>query len=335
MFTLRLFCDVASQRSFSAAAQRHGISQSAASQRIGQLEKQLGVTLIDRSVRPLSLTPAGELLLREGRDLVGRYDTLTERVMRMNGGAGGDGGGREDLRGEVVVDAIYSAGIDLLNHLKDSFERQTPRVSVTIDYKRPEQVHEAVATQRCDLGIVSYPGRWRDVEVIPLRDERMSVVCSPRHELAGRQRVHARELGAFSMVNFESDLPVGRRIKRYLRDHGADPHVTNVFDNIDTIKSAVAVTDQIAILPTRTVKREVTAGTLSSIELEPPLNRPIGIILPRRSRRNGRHDAAAPAVQAFIDYLLEHAGPEGDEVHTLSVVPGNGRSKETASRESA
>lgn len=303
MFTLRLFCDVASQRSFSAAAQRHGISQSAASQRIGQFEKQLGVSLFDRSVRPLGLTPAGELMLREGRDLIRRYDRLTERVSHMNGNGNGE------LRGEVVVDAIYSAGIDLLNHLSESFEQRTPRVSVTIDYKRPEEVHDAVAKGKCDFGIVSYPGRWRDVDVIPLRDERMSVVCSPTHDLAGRASVHARELGQWPMVNFESALPAGRRIKRYLRDHGVEPRVASVFDNIDTMKSAVAVTQQFAVLPARTVRREVAAGTLASIELEPRLDRPIGIILAKRSRSNG---SVSPAAQAFIDYLLENAGPDSD-----------------------
>ncbi|MCC7205272.1 MAG: LysR family transcriptional regulator, partial [Phycisphaeraceae bacterium] len=65
MQSLRLFCDVAGHRSFSLAAKKHGITQSAVSQRVGQLEKRLGVTLLDRSVRPLALTPAGELFLRE------------------------------------------------------------------------------------------------------------------------------------------------------------------------------------------------------------------------------------------------------------------------------
>ena len=73
MQTLRLFCDVAACRSVSQAAARHGITQSAASQRVSQFEKRLGVTLIDRSVRPLDLTAAGELMLREGRSHAPRH----------------------------------------------------------------------------------------------------------------------------------------------------------------------------------------------------------------------------------------------------------------------
>src|SRR5690606_18096178 len=123
----------------------------------------------------------------------------------------------------------------------------------------------------CDLGILSYPERWRRVGGISLRDEPMAVVCRPEHELAQRGRVEAADLAPFEMVTFDQDLPVGRRIRRYLREHGASPRVVAWFDNIDTIKNAVAVTDRFAILPTRTVSREVAAGDLATVRLEPEL----------------------------------------------------------------
>lgn len=306
MQTLRLFCDVALHRSFSEAAALHGISQSAASQRVHHLEEQLGVTLIDRSVRPLALTDAGSTVLREGREIVQRYDALTQKLGKAKG----------EVRGEVIVDAIYSAGIDLLVNLKDEFEKANPSVKVRVEYKRPEQVHERVRNGECDMGIVSYPQRWKDVCVIPLRDERMSVICSPRHELASHGNITAGELSEYSMVTFESGLPVGRAIRRYLKEHGASPKLTNVFDNIDTIKHAVAVTDDLTILPTRTVQREVEIGSLVSVPLEPALDRPMGVITAKRTRSNG--SALAPAVQAFVDYLVEHNAPlESEKVDKI------------------
>jgi len=73
---VRIFCDVADLRSFSRAAELHGISQSAVSQRVHHLEERLGTKLLDRSKRPFVLTPAGEIVSREGRELVARYDAL-------------------------------------------------------------------------------------------------------------------------------------------------------------------------------------------------------------------------------------------------------------------
>jgi len=298
MQALRIFCDVARRRSFSQAAAEHGVTQSAASQRVRQLERKLGVQLIDRSVRPLALTTAGEEYLRGCEELLERYDQLEQRVSRF----------KPLTEGNVRVDAIYSAGIDLLNHVKESFEAMHRGVRVTIEYKHPDEVYEAVRDRRCDLGILSYPQRWQQVQVIPLRDEPMAVVCSPRHSLAKQPSINASQLQRWSMVTFEQSLPVGRRIKRYLREHGVTPRVTNMFDNIDTIKSAVAVTDQIAILPKRTVMREVAAGTLAMIELEPQLVRQMGVIYRRANGQTFR-----PAVQAFVDYLLAHAGPDGND----------------------
>ncbi len=295
---LRIFCDVANHRSFSLAAAQHGITQSAASQRVGQLEKKLGVKLIDRSVRPLTLTEAGAEFLRGCQELLERYDRLEQRVSRY----------KTQAEGVVRVDAIYSAGIDLLNHVKESFESLHPGVRVVIEYKHPDEVYEAVCERRCDLGILSYPERLQQVQTIPLRDEPMAVVCSPRHPVASLGRVQASHLQAWSMVAFEHTLPVARHIRRYLRDHGVQPEVVNMFDNIDTIKSAVAVTDQIAILPKRTVSRELAAGTLAAVELGPRLVRPMGVIYRGKSGQG-----FGPAVQAFIDYLLKHAGPEGDD----------------------
>ena len=306
MQTIRLFCDVATYRSFSTAAIRHHITQSAASQRIGQLEKRLGVTLIDRSNRPLDLTEAGKTYLKGCRDVLLLYDRLEDQITTAFKNR------PEACR--IVVDAIYSAGIDLLRHLKDAFEIEHPNVTVVLDYKRPDEVYEAVRKGACDLGIVSYPERLQKVAVIPLRKETMSVVCRPQHALAGRPGIHAAQLSEWSMVSFEPSLPVGRAVQRYLRDHGADPHVSNVFDNIDTIKAYLAVNDEVAILPRRTVQREARALTLAIVPLEPKLFRPIGIIHPQ-APPNGSQDRAEPLrdeAWRFVEFLLAHAGPGSD-----------------------
>jgi len=297
METLRLFCDVARYHSFSQAAAEHGLTQSAVSQRISALEKKLGAKLIDRSVRPPALTPAGEIVLSEARELVDRYDNMAHRLSQMRSGPSG----------HVKIDAIYSAGIELLNLIKEGFESLHPRVKVDIHYRRPDAVHEAVRHEECDLGILSYPKRWPGVGVLPLRDERMAVVCSPTHALARRGRVVAAELESYPMIAFEHKLPVARQIKRYLRDNGANPPIENEFDNIDTIKNAVAVTDAFSILPCRTVHQQVQNGVLAKVDLDPPLVRSVGLIYPRRK---GGIQSFTPAVQAFIDYLLAHAGPQ-------------------------
>jgi DNA-binding transcriptional LysR family regulator len=299
MQSLRLFCEVARLQSFSRAAVELGITQSAASQRISQLERRLGISLFDRSVRPLALTAAGEIFLREGKDLLDRYDDLEQKVSQL----------RPTLHGQVIVDAIYSAGIDLLNHIRARFIERHPDTTVTVNYKQPDEVYDSVRNDHCDFGIVSYPQSWREVGVIPIRDERMAVVVSPRHEFSSLKHVPAAKLQGMSMAAFEPELPVGRAIRRYLRDQNVTVDITSTFDNIDTIKAAVEVTNQFAVLPKRAVAREVVAGSLVVLDLDPKLDRPIGVIYRKRKSGNGPF---SPVAQAFVNFLLEHAGPNVD-----------------------
>ena len=300
MRTLRLFQDVARCHSFSQAASLHGITQSAASQRIGQLEQKLGVTLLDRSVRPLRLTEAGSVYLAGVEDILERTDRLERRVAVL----------REEPAGEVRVAAIYSAGIDLMRVVQKAFETRFPKARVAVQYQRPEDIYERVLGQNCELGIVSYPQRWRKVEVVPLRDETMVAVCSPDHELATYDSIPASLLRRWSMAAFDVDLPVGRRVRQYLKEQGELPEIAASFDNIDTLKSAVRVPDQFAILPRRTVKSEVEAGELVAVPLEPRLVRPMGII--HRRKTAGGAAGLSPTAQRLIDFLVEHAGPKTD-----------------------
>ena len=117
MQTLRLFYDVARCHSFSRAAELHGLTQSAVSQRVGQLEKRLGTTLIDRSVRPLELTDAGEIFLTGIEDVLARYDALERRVTQLG----------EGEQAAIRVGAIYSSGIDLLGRLREAYLADHPR----------------------------------------------------------------------------------------------------------------------------------------------------------------------------------------------------------------
>ena len=316
MQTIRLFVEVARCRSFSNAAKQFGISQSAASQRIGQLEARLGVKLIDRSVRPFELTQAGELYLVGAVDTLNRFDQMEREVSSLGVAAEGPGG---EVRGTIRVAAIYSAGIDLLNDLRERFERQRPGVAVEIDYHKPEAVYDAVLGQKADLGIVSYPDESRRVVVEPLRDEIMVVACRPSHALSGRKAMAAEELSGQEMVGFELDLPVGKRVQRYLKENGAEPRVGHRFDNMDTLKSAVAVTDRLAIVPLRCIQREVEVGTLRAIRLTPRLVRPVGVVT-----RRGR-DGLTPAARVFMDQLLKAAGPESIPISSTPAPPRSGK----------
>ena len=289
---IRVFCDVAQNGSFSRGAELHGITQSAASQRVRGLEEELGVELIDRSTRPCGLTAMGKVYYEGCRDILDRY----ERLQRDIAGAGGP------FTGTVNVASIYSADVAHLNEIREGFRKEHPGVRIEIHYLQPRFVNDWVLNEKCDFGILSFPDRWPELAQIPLREEEMVAVFRPGHRLSALDPVEPKHLRNERLIGFDADLPISREIRSYLRRHGVQPTVESSFDNIDTIKAAVSETDGVGLLPRRTVRVEVARGVLATSAIRPVLVRPLAMVH-RRDR------ALSPLVDAVIQYLREHDLP--------------------------
>jgi len=284
---IKLFRDVAQARSISRGAELHGITQSAASQRIMALERELNVQLIDRTKRPLQLTPSGSVYFRGCEDILKRYEQLKDEITGRTGGAAG----------AVRVAAIYSAGIDLLSRVAEQFEQQHPDANVRVEYRQPGDVYRQVKSRTVDLGILSFPERWQELHTRPLRDEVMVVVCRPDHPLATGETLRPLDLADQTLAGFDARLPIAGRIAQYLREHGVEPRLGHTFDNIDTIKAYLTHSDEAAILPYRAVRREEAAGELAAVRLRPILRRPVAIVT------EPTHELS-PTAEAFIEALV-------------------------------
>ena len=281
--------DIARTSSVSRAAELNGISQSAASQLVRQLEKKLGVDLLDRSTRPVKLTSAGRLYAEACRDIVRRYGEMESQLEAL----------REELAGTVRVVSIYSIGLYEMARIKEKFEALHSNASVHLEYVRPEKVYEAVANDRADLGLVSYPSSNKDIRVIPWRLENMVLVCHPSHSLAKKRSLSPRDMEGQEFVSFDPDLLIRKAVDRFFRDHGVHRRVVLEFDNIQMIKEALMIGSGISILPERTVRHEATEGRLVRLPIRAEgLVRPVGIIH-RRTKK------FSPAAERFLRFLQE------------------------------
>jgi len=285
----KLFRDMAQTRSFSRAASLAGISQSAASQHVQEVERRLGVTLFDRSTRPMRLTPAGRLYTRYCKDVLDREERFLTALAAL----------KARVEGSVRVASIYSIGLSEVSRLKEQFSARFPHASLEVDYLRPDKVYEAVESGEADLGLISYPRASREIQVIPWRKETMALAAPPSHPLASRAVLEPEDLNGQDYVGFDSDLMIRRELDRFLRERGVEVRLTMQFDNIQMVKEAVAVGSGISILPDRTMHAEIEQGRLVSIPLHAPgLVRPLGIIHRRRKVFNR-------AAASFLELLRE------------------------------
>jgi DNA-binding transcriptional LysR family regulator len=287
--TLRIFCDVVQHQSFSRGAEINNISQSAATQSVHRLERHFDVQLVDRSKRPFMLTPEGQACYEGFREVLELYDAVESRVRSL----------RKEITGVVRVAAIYSVGLHHMTQCMQAFMRRYPKAKVRLEFQRPAKVYEQVLGSEVDLGIISYPPASGELSVVPWRNERMVLVCAPEHPLAEREAVTAEQLAGLGFVAFDRELSIRKEIDRHLRGRDVDIDVVMEFDNIETIKQAVAINAGVSILPEPTIRAEVASGALRSVRLiAPELVRPLGII--HRHRK-----IFTPTVTRFIDLLQE------------------------------
>jgi len=294
--TIRIFCDVVQHQSFSRGAAANNVSQSAATQSVHRMERHFGLQLVDRSKRPFVLTPEGQACYEGFRGVLDQYDTVESRVRSL----------RMEITGVVRVAAIYSVGLHDMSRCIKQFMRQYPKARVRLEYLHPGRVYEAVLNSEVDMGIVSYPAVSPEISVIPLRSERMVVVCHPEHPLAKREALTAEDLEGEDFIGFDRELSIHKEIERFLRQRSVSIRVVMEFDNIETIKQAVEIGAGLSILPEPTVRREVESGSLAMVRLiAPELKRPIGII--HRSRK-----LFTPTAGKLIE-LLQEAWEPGEK----------------------
>jgi DNA-binding transcriptional LysR family regulator len=297
--SLKIFCDVVRWASFSRGASENGISQSSASQAVHQLELRLGLKLIDRSKRPLVLTPQGKVYYEGCKELVGRYVELENRVKAMVD--------EHKVIGTVGVASIYSVGMHHMSQYVKIFSDRYPEASVRLEYLHPTRVLERVAGGEADLGLISYPRKWPELAIIPWREEVMVLAVHPSHRFAQRRSVEIRELDGETFVAFDGDLSIRRSIDRCLRHHDVNVEVVLEFDNIENIKRAVEISAGVSILPEPSLGRELRAGSLVAVGIEGQdpkyrLNRPLAII-------HRRCDSLDLTAARFLELLTGSESP--------------------------
>ena len=305
---LKVFCDIVTRKSFSKAADDNGITQSAASQTIHQIESHFGVKLLDRSKRPFVMTEEGKVCFDHCVKLVRQFEELESRLSNLHSRSSDT----------VRVASIYSVGLSYMKQFVQRFTELNPQINVQLEYHHPSEVYNLVKSGDADLGLLSYPTATNSVAVIPWREEKMSIVISPDHPLANDHEISLNDLNGFDMVGFDQNLRIGQEINRVLANANATPNVVMEFDNIETLKRAIEINAGFSILPQAHVQREVSAGTLTAVTVnDNSLVRPVGIIH-RDNIKLGKN------TENFIELLIEdvqapsamHATPQTLQTNT-------------------
>ncbi len=269
--TLKVFRDLVDLRSFSLAAERNFVTQSAVSQQIRTLEEKFKRRLLERvrGRREVKLTSAGEVFYRECKNVLAAYDQLNESLRGLVGKIGG----------VVKVSCTYSVGLHELPAKVGEFMTKFPSAKIDLEYSRTTKVVRDVLNGTVELGVLAFPESRRGLTVSQTPANRLVLVCQPEHKFAKKSQIKTKELDGLDFVLFERDTPTRKATDRILKTYGVEVKKVAEFDNIETIKRAVQVGFGMAILPLPSVTDEERTGQLAVIKLaEKEWVRPVGVI---------------------------------------------------------
>ncbi|HET9102885.1 MAG TPA: LysR family transcriptional regulator [Solirubrobacteraceae bacterium] len=286
---LRYLVALAEEGNFTRAAASVHVAQPALSQQIRRLEDELGLALVERTTRRVSLTEAGGMLVVRARRVLAELEAAQSELEALSG----------MYTGHVTVGAMHTMGPVDLSLAVAIFRERHPNVGLTVREQSSEEMAEMLRVDELDLAFLSVTERVesRGLGLHRLVLEELVAVLPPDHRLAGRGRLRMAELAEELFVSFRD----GARLRELLvsagHEAGFEPRVTLESNETQRIRRLVARGLGVAILPRSDAEgpgAEVAVVNLT----EPRLERDITL-----AWREGRRHA--PAAAEFLDLARE------------------------------
>ena len=241
---IRVLCEVAERGSFSAAAGGLGLTQSAVSQHVAALERELGLQLVQRGTRPTELTEAGHVLARHGRVINVRLDSAEQELAEIAGRRAGR------LRFGSFPTALTTFVPAALARLRGEW----PGHALTVVDDHMQRLLPRLTDGELDLAVVydhevlpeAGPGRLRRVALF---DDTYRAVLPPGHRLARRDAVEIADLAEEAWVGGHAGSAWFRIVRHACRAAGFEPRTSLGSDDYRAVQAFVAAGLGVAVIP--------------------------------------------------------------------------------------
>jgi DNA-binding transcriptional LysR family regulator len=263
---LRYALSVSKERSFTGAAKRLNISQSAVSEQVKLLEEEIGFELFHRTSRGIESTDRGRTFLYESERVMGDLLSLTDTARRLRGA----------LSDTLTIGMGSGMAQIFIPRMFADLKRDLPGVRLEIMTAPTKSIFNELHEERIDAGIAieSNPDRLPAGLIFDrLVDAEMALITHPKHALArSKQPIDIGRLVAEPFIMSELTVGYGQVVFSLFTDLGIRPNILAVVDNIETMKMIVQAEGGIAIVPRACAENEVALGLLKALAIAPARN---------------------------------------------------------------
>lgn len=286
LHTLKVFQSVATEKSFSRAAEKLLRTQPAVSLAVQRLETELGERLIDRSGKELLLTDAGKIVFDFSRRFENLAAELSNALAEM----------RDNASGVLSVGANESTSLYLLQHIVN-YRRLYPKVKVRVRRSLSSKIPQQLIDGELELGVISFDPQDERLLGQVIYTDHLAFVVSPDHRFAGRESVSITELGMETFVAHNVLSPYREIVLREFQRHRVALNMDVEMPTVETIRRMVQRNEGVAFLPRLCVEQEVESGLLHEVRIEElSVDRKIHLVYPAKR-------ALSHAARAFLEVV--------------------------------
>ncbi|HEY0707474.1 MAG TPA: LysR substrate-binding domain-containing protein [Polyangia bacterium] len=283
---LEVFRAIATEKSFSRAAQGLSRTQPAVSLALKRLEDELGETLIDRQGKDLRLTDSGNLVL----DFARRFENLRQELLTALAER------RDNSAGRLTIGANESTTLYLLPHLA-RYRKRYPRVRVQVRRSLSSRIPAELLAGDLELGVISYAPEDERLTARVIYRDHLAFVVPPQHRLAKRKQVSITELGMEIFIAHNVVSPYRDVVEKAFEQLRVPLNRDVEMPTIEAIRKMVQQNEGVAFLPRMCVDEDLSTGALREVQVkELKVERKIHLVYP--TQRTLSH-----AAQAFLAEL--------------------------------
>ncbi len=288
---LRLFHTLASEKSYTKAAELLFISQPALSMQIKKFEDELGMKLFDRVGNKNILNENGKLLYGFTQKIFATIEEAEHQLLNKT----------DCISGTINIGGSNTTGTYILPKIIGVFKRMYPHVNVNLHVSDTNEIAHMISDNKLDFavngGVLDYSS---NVYVERLMEDKVVLIASPENNLACKEQIQSEELAPYNFITHERHSQLYRLTERLIQEMNIPSEITMTFGNIDAIKQAVAANLGVALIPLSSITFELRLGIIKELKIKSKSwTYPYSLIY-----NNNRY--LSPAVKKLIELVREH-----------------------------
>ena len=256
--TLKLFCAIVQSGSITKGASECNLALSAASRRISEFEETVGMALLDRSVKGVTLTHAGHAVMQHALRLFQGFEQLSNELGEYSKG----------IKGHVRLWANMSALTEFLPSALASFLKDYPEIQVEVEEQLSGDIVRALMDGIADIGVFAQGPITTGLETHIMGKDQLVIACSKDHPLGKRKSISFEECLTYDFVGLNRGSSLLELTSRNAERLGKQMSLRIQVRSYDAMCQMIAVNLGIGVLPIQACAAQIKAMGLKTVQLE-------------------------------------------------------------------